>query len=87
MLYLCLLYCCHNHFILVVGMVMRCLPVSSYICVSSFCVCIVFAEVTISFSGMHSVVEIWVCGIIVDGGMNLESLVCVGVICVFMMIL
>ena len=28
-LYLSLLYCCHSHLILVVGIVMRCLPVSS----------------------------------------------------------
>ena len=68
-------------------MVVRCLPVSSYMCVSSFCVCIVFVVVIMSFSGLHSVIEIWVCGIIVGGGMNLVSLVCVGVKCVFMMFL
>ena len=84
-LYLSWLYCCHNHFILVVGMVMRCLPVSSYMCVRSFCVCIVFVIVTISFFGLHSVVDIWVCGSIVDGVINLESLLCVVVICVFSM--
>ena len=53
-------YCCHNHLNLVVGMVMRYLPVSSYILVSSFWVCIVFRVVAISFCGLHSIVEIWV---------------------------
>jgi hypothetical protein len=37
-LYLSMLYCCHNHFSLVVGMVVRCLPVFSYICVNSCCI-------------------------------------------------
>ena len=52
---------------------------SSYMCVNSFCVCIEFVVVTISFSGLHSVVDIWVCGNIVDGVINLESWLCVGV--------
>jgi hypothetical protein len=78
MLYLSLLYCCHNHFSLVVGMVMRCLLVSSYICASSFCVCIVFSVVAMSFSGLHSITDIWVCSIIIGGDINLGSLVCVG---------
>ena len=61
-------------------MVMRCLPVSSYMCVISFCVCIVCFVVLMSFSGLHSVIDIWVCGVIVGGGMNLGSFVCGGVI-------
>ena len=61
-------------------MVMRCLPVSSYMCVISFCVCMVCVVVLMSFSGLHSVIDIWVCGIIVGGGMNLGSFVCGGVI-------
>ena len=61
-------------------MVMRCLPVSLYMCVISFCVCIVCFVVLMSFSGLHSVIDIWVCGIIVGGGMNLGSFVCGGVI-------
>ena len=85
--YLSLLYCCYNHLSLVVGMVTRCLPVSSYMCVSSLCVWIVFVSVAISFSGLHSIADIWVYGIIVDGGMNLGSLFCVGVRCVLTMLL
>ena len=72
-LYLSLLYCCHNHFSLMVGMVMRCLPVFSYICVNSYCICIVFSLVTMSFSGLHFVIDIWVCGSVVEGGMNFGS--------------
>ena len=86
-LYLSLLYCCHNHLSLVVGMVMRCLPVFSYICVNLFCMCMVFSLVAMSFSGLHSVTDIWMCGNIVDGGMNLGSLFCVWVRCVCMIFL
>ena len=60
-------------------MVVRCLPVSSYMCVISFCVCIVFFVVDMSIYGLHSVVTIWMCGIDVGGGMNLVSLFCLGV--------
>ena len=49
--------------------------------VSLFCICIVFVVEIMSFSGLHSVISIWVCGIIVANGMNLESLGCVGVRC------
>ena len=66
---------------------MRCLPVSSYICVNSFCVCIVFSTVAMSFSGLHSITDIWVYGIIVGGGINLGSLVCMGARCVCTMFL
>jgi hypothetical protein len=68
-------------------MVRRYLPVSSYMWVSSFCVCMVFVVATMSLSGLHSVVEIWVCSISVGGGMNLVSLFCVGLRCVFAMFL
>ena len=61
-------------------MVIRCLPVSSYMCVISFCVCVVCVVVLMSFSGLHSVIDIWMCGIIVGGGMNLGIFVCGGVI-------
>ena len=57
MLYLSLLYCCHSHFSLVVGMVVSCLPVLSYICVISFCICMVLVVVEISFSGLHSLID------------------------------
>ena len=42
----------------------------------------VFVVVAMSFSGLHSVINIRVCGITV-AGMNLESLGCMGVICIF----
>ena len=66
---------------------MRYLPVSSYKWVSSFWVCIVFFVVVISLCGLHSIVEIWVCGIFVGGGMNLVSLVCSWVKCESIMLL
>ena len=55
----------------------------SYICVNSFCVFIVFVVVTISFSGLHSITDIWVYGIVVGCGMYLGSLACIGARCVF----
>ena len=36
--------------------------------------------VLMSFSGLHSMVDIWVCDVIVGGDMNLGSFVCGGVI-------
>ena len=51
MLYLLLLYCCHNHFILVVGMVVIYLLVSLYMWVLSFCVSMVHLSVSMSLSG------------------------------------
>ena len=63
-------------------MVVRYLPVSSYMCIISFYVCIVCVVVLMPISGLHSIIDIWVCGVIVGGGMNLKSLVCIGVICV-----
>ena len=85
----CICLCCIVTIAILVlfGMVVRCLPVFSYICVNSFCVCIVFCLVVISFSKLHSITDIWVCGIIVDSGMNVGSLACVVAICVFMMLL
>ena len=61
-------------------MVMRYLSVSSYMCIILFCVCIVCFVILMSLSGLHSINDIWVCSVIVGGGMNLGSLVCMGVI-------
>ena len=36
---------------------MRYFPVSSYMCAISFCVCMVQAFTLISFSGLHSFIE------------------------------
>ena len=55
---------------------MRYLPVSSYIWVSSFWVYIVFVTVAISLCRLYSIVEIWIYGIFVGGGMNLVYLIC-----------
>ena len=49
-----------------------------------FWVCIVFFVVVISRSGLHFVTASWMCGIIVGGGINLVSLVCSRMKCVFM---
>ena len=49
-------YWCHNHFNLVVVIEVRYLPVSSYRWDTSFCVCIVFFVVFMSFSGLHFVI-------------------------------
>ena len=61
-------------------MVMRYLPMSSYMCVISFCVCIVCFVVLTSLSGLHSIIDVWMCGVVVGSDMNLGSLVCMGVI-------
>ena len=59
----------------------------SYIWVCSFCICIVSLLVRMSFSGLHSVMNICVSGMDVDGGMNLVSLFCSGVKCILRMFL
>lgn len=82
-----LLYCCHKHFIRVVGMVMRCLPVFSYIWVFSFSVCIVSLWVMIYFSGLHSVMNICVRRIYEAGRMNRVSLFCSSKKCVLVIVL
>ena len=69
-------YCFHSHLSLSIGMVIRYFPVSSYICVVLFCICIVHVSVFISFSGLHSLIEICASGIVSGGGMCLLSLFC-----------
>jgi hypothetical protein len=66
-------YCFHNHVSLAFGMVMRCLPLSSYIWATSNCVWIVSEFVSMSFSGLHSLIEMCASGIIVDGVTYLVS--------------
>ena len=53
-----------------------CRPLSSYICAMSNCVCIVFVFVSMSFSGLHSLMEICANGIIVVRVTYLVSLYC-----------
>ncbi len=60
-------YCFHSHINLVFGMVMRCRPLSSYMRATSNCVCIVSEFVSMSFSGLHSLIEICASGIFVGG--------------------
>ena len=60
---------------------------SSYMCVISFCILIVLVVVKISFFGLLSLKDMRVCGIIVGNGMNLGSLGCVGIICIFTVLL
>ena len=76
LLYLLLSYCCHNHFILVVGMVVIYLLVSLYMWVLPL-------FVSMSLSGLHSIVDALMYGIFVGGEMYLVSLFCPGVNCVF----
>jgi hypothetical protein len=57
------LYRFHNHTSLLKGMVIRCLRVSSYM----------FVLVLISFSGLHSCVEIFTRGMFSGGDMCLGS--------------
>ena len=68
-------------------MVVRCLPLFLYICISSFCICIVCIVVMMSFSGLHSIVIIWVCGVVKAVVINLVSLGCIGVKCMSRMFL
>lgn len=79
MLWFELLHCCHSHCNLVVTMVMRCLSVSSYMWVRACCVCMVAFLVIMSFPRLHLVMDMCVSGISVGGGINLVSLICVGV--------
>jgi hypothetical protein len=59
------LYCFHSHVSLAFGMVMRCRPLSSYMWATSNCVWMVSEFVSMSFSGLHSLIEICASGIIV----------------------
>ena len=62
-IYLARWYCFHNHINLVFGMVMRCRPLSSYIWATPNCVWIVLVFVSMSLSGLHSLVKICANGI------------------------
>ena len=69
-------YCFHNQCSLVLGMVVRCRPLSSYMWATSKCVWIVLVLVSISFSGLHSLIEMCASGIIVAGVTYLVSRCC-----------
>ena len=58
------LYCFHSHLSLLVGMVVMCLHVYSYIWATSFCVWIVYVFTLMSFRGLHSFIEMYANGMI-----------------------
>ena len=68
-------------------MVIRCFPVSLYMCAVSFCICMVHVFIFISFSGLHSFIKMCGSGIINGGGMCLVSLFCSSVKLTFIMFL
>ena len=78
-------YCFQSHFSLSIGMVIRYFPVSSYMCVVSFCICMVHVFTFISFSGLHSFIEMCASGMFNGGGMYLVSLFCSSVKLAFIM--
>src|SRR5579875_1444919 len=69
-------YCCHSHCNLSLGMVMRYRPLFSYMCATSKCVWITLVLVSISLSGLHSLIDMCSSGIIVAGVTNLMSCCC-----------
>jgi hypothetical protein len=69
-------YCFQSQCSLVLGMVMRCHPSSSYMWATSNCVWIVLAVVSISFSGLHSLIEICANQIFIAGVTYLVSRCC-----------
>ena len=68
-------------------MVIRCFPVSSYMCAVSFCIYMVHVSIFISFSGLHSFIKMCASGIINGGDMCLVSLFCSSVKLAFIMFL
>jgi hypothetical protein len=69
-------YCFHSQCSLVVGMVLRCCPLSSYMWGTSKCVWIVLVLVSISFLGLHSLIDICAGGIFVAEVTYLVSRCC-----------
>ena len=67
-------YCFQSHLSLSIGMVIRCILISLYMCATSFCICMVCVSIFISFSGLHSFIEIYASGMINGEGMYLVSL-------------
>ena len=69
-------YYFQSHFILSIGMVIRCFSVSSYMCAISFYICMVHVSTFISFSGLHSFIKMCASGMINGKGVYLVSLFC-----------
>ena len=55
---------------------MRYFPVSSYMCATSFSICMVYISTFMSLSRLHSLVEICASGIVSCEGMYLVFLFC-----------
>ena len=68
-------------------MVIRCFHVSSYICVTLFCIYMVCVSAFISLSGLYSFIEMCTSGMISGKGMYLVSLFCSSVKLAFIMFL
>ena len=68
-------------------MVIRCFLVFSYMCLASFCICMVHVSTFISFSRLHSFIEMCTSGMINGRGMYLVSLFFFSVKLAFIMIL
>ena len=66
-------YCFQSQCSMVLGMVVRCRPLSSYMWATSNCVWIVLVVVSISLLELHSLVEICASGIFVAGVTYLVS--------------
>ena len=73
------IYCFQSHFSLSIEMVIRCFPISSYMCAISFCICMVHVSTFICFSELHSFIEMCASGMINGKGIYLESLFCYSV--------
>ena len=80
-------YYFQSHLSLSIGIVIRCFLVSSYMCATSFCICMVCVSTFISFLGLHSFIEICMSGMFNGGGMYLISLFCSSVKLAFVMFL
>ena len=68
-------------------MVIRCFPVSSYMCAISFCICMVHVYTFISFLGLHSFIDMCASGMINGEDIYLVSLFCSSVKLAFIMFL
>ena len=67
-------YCFQSHLSLSIGMVIRCILASSYMCATLFCVCMVCVPTFIFLSELYSFVEKCACGMTNCKGMYLVSL-------------
>ena len=68
-------------------MVIKCFHVSSYMLATLFCICMVHVSTFISFSGLHSFIEMCASDMINGGGMYLVFLFCSSLKLAFIVIL